>query len=316
MQHLLIYISSFLILIGLLALAKFLIMSVKIIWRYSRGNSETRSAIRLLCSIYKPWSICLIEILEYSKEAGSLKARMHAPRDYSYTWFRPECVTGIHYDLALSELDYIFVHNLIRDGVVTLISDENFEKLKLIASQIIALEADFAAGKKTLSSMDRHDKPALLKFKKELVLVKKDLRKRRHSFSLLLWRNPVKAEEAFFRKFKNPLRSFIKAAYYSKNWFESLFWRPFSPEQIVMIDRREFEQLLFERLMEKYKLVFIEKKIEYKSRTMLLNNFELSLAFKKLIHLKNGLPLIIIEVGADTISGTVKNVALLSEIEA
>jgi hypothetical protein len=60
----------------------------------------------------------------------------------------------------------------------------------------------------------------------------------------------------------------------------------------------------------------MEKEIAYKSRTMLLTNFEISLTFKKLIRLKNGFPLIIIEVGGDTISGSVKNVALLSEIKA
>ena len=310
------YFLLLLLTIAFIQVIKFLIVSLRICWRYLRGNQDTRQALQLLLQIYKPWAVCLKKIIEYSPQTGVLKARMHAPKDYSYTWFRPECVTGIHYDLALSELAYVFICSLIRDGVATLITDQEFALLKENAGEIIAWEKEFKEKEEMLAKIEKNRKAERRNLKEQLVEVRKIIRVKKNDFSVMLWRNPPEAEEAFFRKIHWSRRPLLKWAYYSKNWFESFFWRPFSPEGILTLNRQELETLLFERLMEKYKLVFLAKDVVYIKRTMLAEDFEISLELKKHLRHEKGFPLTIIKVGGGAMIGSVKNAALLNEVKA
>lgn len=129
------------VIVGSLVLFRFLIQILRLLHVYLRGNELTRRAIRMLICIYKPWAICLREVEIFDAEKGYLKGRVHAPKDYSYTWRRPECVTGIHYHLALSELDYVFIRFLIDSGKATIISREYYDQLQKLASSITALDA-------------------------------------------------------------------------------------------------------------------------------------------------------------------------------
>lgn len=309
------YLTFIFLAIAVIQIFKFLIVASRISWRYLRGDKNTRHAFRLLLMIYKPWAVCLKEIIEYS-QTGVLKARMRAPEDYSYTWFRPECVTGIHYDLALSELAYVFIYLLIRDGIATLITDDEFRLLKKIAQEIIDWEREFKEKGNELAKIEKSHKAERRNLKEQLVDIRKITRNKKNDFSVMLWRNPPEAEEAFFRKIHWMWRYPLEWGYHSKNWFESFFWRPFSPEGILNLSRQELETLLFERLMEKYKLVFLSKEVFYIRRTMLTEDFEISLELKKHLRHEKGFPLTIIKIGGTAMIGTVKNAALLNEIRA
>ena len=271
---------ALLVFIGLVAVGVSARNISRIFYLMLRGDKNTRKALWLLLKIYKSWAICLVRILDYSKEEKKITAIMHAPRDYSYTRQRVECVTGIQYELALSELAYIFIHFLIDDGVATLISADEYQVLQDLARRLIDAK----------------------NLRKDLHRQRKLLRKKAESEKLTKVESEIKEVADSYRKLKEQ--------------FEVLTWKKFSPEKIIRLSQRKFEQLLFEHLMSDYKLVFLRKEIVYIKRAMVDEYFALGVRLQEIKKTEQGFPLTVLKVRGETMVGKIDNAALINEIKA
>lgn len=270
----------FLVFVGLVGVGVSARNILRILYLMFTGDKNTRKALWLLLKIYKSWAICLVKILDYSKEERRIMAVMHAPSDYSYTRKRVECVTGIQYELALSELAYVFVHFLIDDGLATLISAEEYGILQNVARRLIEAKG----------------------FREELHRNRRLMRKGKLAGNLEQVEVDIKNIDDIYRQ--------------TKEQFENLTWQKFKPEKIIGLSQRAFEQLLFERLMADYKLVFLQKEIVFIKRIMAHEYFAVGLKVQEIKKTKQGFPLIVMKTKGEAMLGKIDNAALIDEIKA
>ena len=81
----------------------------------------TTEALAILKRVYKTWSPCLRQVLEYNPREKRIKCLMHLPHgDYCYTKRRPPNITCIQHEHGLAQLCLFFFYFLVRDGVVDL----------------------------------------------------------------------------------------------------------------------------------------------------------------------------------------------------
>jgi hypothetical protein len=93
-------------------------------------ENPTEKALVLLKDIFKKWAICLVEVVEYSAEKKTMKAKMKASSAINNCYRkRPEEITGLNYILAISQLVYVFIDFLINEGSVELLTEQEMTNL-------------------------------------------------------------------------------------------------------------------------------------------------------------------------------------------
>lgn len=91
--------------------------------------SESRAVIhRLLSHIYLKEAECYAEVVQYDLEKKFAKFQVHVPT-WRYVKIKIKDVTYIQHSVILSELVYVFIYFLVRDGVLDLLSPSDFEHL-------------------------------------------------------------------------------------------------------------------------------------------------------------------------------------------
>ncbi len=91
-------------------------------------NSRDGRAAKLLRGIYPKQFISNIHIFYYNKKDQEMKVRMRAPEIW-YMRLQPDELTGIQYLMAVSQLVYVFIHFLISDSAIELISEKDLNQL-------------------------------------------------------------------------------------------------------------------------------------------------------------------------------------------
>ena len=71
----------------------------------------TQQSLFILRKIYKAWSMCILEILDYSAENKSIKCRVRVPRrDYCYTKYPVPYITCIQQQHVLAQVSISFFY--------------------------------------------------------------------------------------------------------------------------------------------------------------------------------------------------------------
>ena len=103
-------------------------------WLFKKPIPEdnTAAAQRLIDDIYTPSANCCPEVLEYDAQKKFIKFQVQPVRVRyvrRWIWKRMKEVTAVHHAIVFSELPYVFVYLLVRDGQFDLISAEDFVNL-------------------------------------------------------------------------------------------------------------------------------------------------------------------------------------------
>jgi hypothetical protein len=97
--------------------------------RKEKKLNESRAVIhRLLSHIYLKEAECYAEVAQYDPEKKFVKFQVHVP-PWRYVKIKIKDVTYIQHSVVLSELVYVFIYFLVRDGVLDLLSPDDFEHL-------------------------------------------------------------------------------------------------------------------------------------------------------------------------------------------
>jgi len=94
-------------------------------------ENQTEQVLIILRKIYKGWTMCIREVLEYNQEKGIIKCRVRVPKgDYRYTKEPVPYITCIQQQHVLAQISIPFFYFLVRDGLIEIFETE--EELKKV----------------------------------------------------------------------------------------------------------------------------------------------------------------------------------------
>lgn len=95
----------------------------------------TKQVLFILRKIYKGWTMCVREVLEYDQERKIIKCRVRVPKgDYCYTRKPVLYVTCIQQQHVIAQMSIPFFYFLVRDGLIEIFETE--EDLKRVEAFI------------------------------------------------------------------------------------------------------------------------------------------------------------------------------------